>query len=96
MLRRQRRANSFLEELWPGSLETECMEEPCTFEEAREILRTTEKTVSTTQMLAAQGLQDEASQGHGGTQASESPLFLHCEHSKCWQNIGVRSPGDEE
>uniref|UniRef100_H0V548 Coagulation factor VII n=1 Tax=Cavia porcellus TaxID=10141 RepID=H0V548_CAVPO len=46
VLRRQRRANSFLEELWPGSLETECMEEPCTFEEAREILRTTEKTVT--------------------------------------------------
>ncbi|XP_008846641.1 coagulation factor VII [Nannospalax galili] len=44
VLYRQRRANSFLEELWLGSLERECKEEQCSFEEAREIFQTTERT----------------------------------------------------
>ncbi|XP_004858576.2 coagulation factor VII isoform X2 [Heterocephalus glaber] len=44
VLHRQRRANSLLEELWQGSLERECMEEQCSFEEAREIFRSTERT----------------------------------------------------
>ncbi|KAM5288082.1 coagulation factor VII [Ctenodactylus gundi] len=43
-LLRRRRANSFLEEMWPGSLERECREEWCSLEEAREIFRTPEKT----------------------------------------------------
>uniref|UniRef100_A0A8C8ZXC8 Coagulation factor VII n=1 Tax=Prolemur simus TaxID=1328070 RepID=A0A8C8ZXC8_PROSS len=46
VLRRERRANSFLEELRPGSLERECKEEQCSFEEAREIFRDTERTVT--------------------------------------------------
>ncbi|XP_062049907.1 coagulation factor VII [Lepus europaeus] len=44
VLRRQRRANSFLEELRPGSLERECKEELCSFEEAREVFQSTERT----------------------------------------------------
>ena len=35
-----------LEELWPGSLERECREELCSFEEAREIFQSEERTVS--------------------------------------------------
>lgn len=46
VLHRQRRANSFLEELRPGSLERECKEEQCSFEEAREIFKDLERTVS--------------------------------------------------
>lgn len=46
ILHRQRRANSLLEELWPGSLERECREELCSFEEAREIFKNLERTVS--------------------------------------------------
>ncbi|KAG3293450.1 coagulation factor VII [Ictidomys tridecemlineatus] len=45
VLRRQPRANSLMEELWPGSLERECKEEQCSFEEAREIFRSPERTV---------------------------------------------------
>lgn len=45
MLLRSRRANSFLEELKPASMERECVEERCDFEEAREILQTREATV---------------------------------------------------
>ncbi|GAA6229482.1 vitamin K-dependent protein C [Lates japonicus] len=45
MLLRSRRANSFLEELKPASMERECVEEKCDFEEAREIFETREATL---------------------------------------------------
>ncbi|MEQ2299859.1 hypothetical protein AMECASPLE_019232 [Ameca splendens] len=45
MLLRSRRANSFLEELKPASMERECVEERCDFEEAREIFQTREATL---------------------------------------------------
>ncbi|XP_044075676.1 vitamin K-dependent protein C [Siniperca chuatsi] len=45
MLLRSRRANSFLEELKPASMERECVEEKCSFEEAREIFQTREATL---------------------------------------------------
>ncbi|XP_070712026.1 coagulation factor X [Pempheris klunzingeri] len=44
VLIRQRRANSFLEEIKPGNMERECREEICNWEEAREIFENTEKT----------------------------------------------------
>ncbi|XP_010081488.1 PREDICTED: coagulation factor IX [Pterocles gutturalis] len=46
VLRRQKRANSNrLEEVIPGNLERECIEEKCSFEEAREVFENTEKTM---------------------------------------------------
>ncbi|KAK2896096.1 vitamin K-dependent protein C [Channa argus] len=45
MLLRSRRANSFLEELKAPSKERECIEEKCSFEEAREIFQTREATL---------------------------------------------------
>ncbi|XP_066565823.1 coagulation factor IX isoform X2 [Amia ocellicauda] len=42
---RRVRANSFLEEMYPGNLERECYEETCNFEEANEIFQTKEKTM---------------------------------------------------
>lgn len=45
ILGRVRRANSFLEEMKKGNLERECMEETCSFEEAREVFEDTAKTV---------------------------------------------------
>ncbi|XP_075333367.1 coagulation factor X isoform X1 [Odontesthes bonariensis] len=44
VLNRQRRANSFLEEMKQGNKERECMEERCNWEEAREIFENKEKT----------------------------------------------------
>ncbi|XP_064169644.1 prothrombin [Anguilla rostrata] len=41
---RARRANSFLEEVKPGDLERECLEEICDKEEAREVFEQTEPT----------------------------------------------------
>ncbi|XP_050757847.1 coagulation factor IX [Gymnogyps californianus] len=46
VLRRQKRANSNrLEEVIAGNLERECIEEKCSFEEAREVFENTEKTM---------------------------------------------------
>lgn len=47
VLARIRRANSFFfEELRKGNLERECMEEICSYEEAHEVFKDDEKTVS--------------------------------------------------
>ncbi|NWV29120.1 FA9 factor, partial [Origma solitaria] len=47
VLQRQRRANSNrLEEVIPGNLERECIEERCSYEEAREVFENEEKTVN--------------------------------------------------
>ncbi|XP_026539822.1 coagulation factor VII-like [Notechis scutatus] len=45
VLRIQKRANTFLEEILPGNLERECREEQCSFEEANEIFKSKEKTM---------------------------------------------------
>lgn len=49
VLRRLRRANSFLEEMKQGNIQRECREEICTYEEAREAFENDEKTVRTWQ-----------------------------------------------
>ncbi|KFP33120.1 Vitamin K-dependent protein C, partial [Colius striatus] len=46
VLRIQKRANSFLEELKAGSVERECIQETCDFEEASEIFETREATLN--------------------------------------------------
>ncbi|NXF63924.1 FA7 factor, partial [Ciccaba nigrolineata] len=45
VLKVHKRANYFLEEIRPGNLERECNEEKCSFEEAKEIFHSQEKTV---------------------------------------------------
>lgn len=58
-MERQRRANSFFEEIKLGSLERECIEELCSYEEAREIYGDLERTVSNIGLgenLLSQGL----------------------------------------
>lgn len=45
-LRRSRRANYLLEELLRGNLERECMEEKCSYEEAKEIFALPQQLVS--------------------------------------------------
>ncbi|XP_011835897.1 PREDICTED: vitamin K-dependent protein C [Mandrillus leucophaeus] len=46
VLRIRKRANSFLEELRPSSLERECVEEICDFEEAKEIFQNVDDTAA--------------------------------------------------
>ncbi|KAM9128246.1 coagulation factor X-like [Pangshura tecta] len=45
VLKIRKRANQFLEEIHPGNLERECTEEICSFEEAKEIFQSQEKTM---------------------------------------------------
>ncbi|XP_067394926.1 coagulation factor IX-like isoform X2 [Emydura macquarii macquarii] len=45
VLKIRKRANQFLEEIHPGNLERECIEETCSFEEAKEIFQSQEKTM---------------------------------------------------
>lgn len=45
VLTRRRRANSFMEEFKKGNMERECVEERCSWEEAREIFEDVQKTV---------------------------------------------------
>lgn len=45
VLKDHKRANYFLEEIRPGNLERECNEEECSFEEAKDICHSQEKTV---------------------------------------------------
>ncbi|MBN3322967.1 TMG3 protein, partial [Atractosteus spatula] len=45
LLRRLRRANGFLEEFRQGSIERECVEESCSFEEAKEVFENKERTM---------------------------------------------------
>ncbi|NXG63081.1 FAXD protein, partial [Hemiprocne comata] len=46
VLKVHKRANYFLEEIRPGNLERECNEEKCSFEEAKEIFHSQEKTLN--------------------------------------------------
>lgn len=45
ILIRRRRANSMFEEMKKGNMERECIEERCSYEEAREIFEDVKKTV---------------------------------------------------
>lgn len=47
VLKRFPRANEFLEELRQGTIERECMEEICSYEEVKEVFENKEKTACT-------------------------------------------------
>lgn len=53
VLIRAKRANSFLEEMKPGNLERECLEEICDHEEAREVFEKPQPTVRQLQTLVS-------------------------------------------
>ncbi|KAM6127538.1 vitamin K-dependent protein C [Phoenicopterus ruber ruber] len=75
VLKIQKRANSFLEELKPGAVERECIEEQCDFEEASEIFETKEATL------------DFWSKYVDGDQCDPQP----CSNGICKDNIGKYS-----
>lgn len=62
LLKRQPRANSFLEEIKQGNIERECREEVCTYEEAREAFENNEKTSEFWKDYTS-GLQGDTSSG---------------------------------
>uniref|UniRef100_A0A8D0L9Q7 Vitamin K-dependent protein C n=1 Tax=Sphenodon punctatus TaxID=8508 RepID=A0A8D0L9Q7_SPHPU len=72
VLKIQKRANTFLEEVKPGSLERECVEETCNLEEASEIFETREATLNFWTKYV------------DGDQCASSP----CVNGTCLDNIG--------
>uniref|UniRef100_A0A8C3ILG7 Proline rich and Gla domain 1 n=1 Tax=Chrysemys picta bellii TaxID=8478 RepID=A0A8C3ILG7_CHRPI len=64
VLKRYPRANGFLEELKQGNIERECIEENCTYEEAREAFENDDKTREFWKGHANGGLQGESNTGH--------------------------------
>lgn len=53
VLKRFPRANEFLEELRQGTIERECMEEICSYEEVKEVFENKEKTACTALLLGS-------------------------------------------
>ncbi|NXA54662.1 PROC protein, partial [Nothocercus julius] len=84
VLKIQKRANSFLEELKPGSLERECKEEQCDFEEASEIYETREATALGFPVSLSDGDQCEPKPCSNGTCKDNIGKFS-CICSKGWE-----------
>lgn len=74
VLKIQKRANSFLEELKPGSYQRECVEEQCDFEEASEIFETREATVSYSDIKRKAGKTQRMCNGCGSNKANPRVL----------------------
>ncbi|KAM4858985.1 LOW QUALITY PROTEIN: vitamin K-dependent protein C [Thomomys bottae] len=81
VLRIQKRSNSFLEEVRPGNLERECVEEVCDFEEAKEIFQDVDATLIFWTKY------------YDGDQCEAPPLdhpcdSACCEHGECMDGMG--------
>uniref|UniRef100_A0A673V784 Proline rich and Gla domain 3 n=1 Tax=Suricata suricatta TaxID=37032 RepID=A0A673V784_SURSU len=74
VLKRFPRANEFLEELRQGTIERECMEEVCSYEEVKEVFEDKEKTACTVLelVLGAGGASGIARAGPGISDQSEA------------------------
>uniref|UniRef100_A0A8C9QAB8 Vitamin K-dependent protein C n=1 Tax=Spermophilus dauricus TaxID=99837 RepID=A0A8C9QAB8_SPEDA len=81
VLRIRKRANTFLEELRPGSLERECTEEICDFEEAKEIFQNVDDTLA----FWSKYFDGDQCEGAPSEHQCTSPC---CEHGTCIDGIG--------
>lgn len=88
LLKRFPRANGFLEEIRQGTIERECIEEVCSYEEVKEVFENKEKTVRLS-CAAPQCMWEgsllsrlETEGKHEGT-ASPLPFVLFCLQAAC-------------
>ncbi|XP_029282560.1 prothrombin [Cottoperca gobio] len=88
LLFRSRRANSIFEEMKPGNLERECVEEICDHEEAREVFEQTDKTeVFWTKYLDCKGSQMTRTQDNIN-------IIRQCIEGQCISGTGVNYEGN--
>ncbi|XP_051019322.1 LOW QUALITY PROTEIN: vitamin K-dependent protein C [Acomys russatus] len=78
---RAKRANSFLEEMRPGNMERECMEEICDFEEAQEIFQNVDETLTFWNKY------------FDGDQCTAPPLDHQCDSPCCGHGTCIDSLG---
>uniref|UniRef100_A0A8C3PAB4 Coagulation factor VII n=1 Tax=Chrysemys picta bellii TaxID=8478 RepID=A0A8C3PAB4_CHRPI len=76
LLKRQRRANSFFEELKIGSLQRECFEEVCSYEEAREIFQDVKRTMEFWQNYVDANQCDSNPCQNGGTCVDQFQAYV--------------------
>ncbi|XP_023375150.1 vitamin K-dependent protein C isoform X2 [Otolemur garnettii] len=81
VLRLHKRANTFLEELRPSSLERECTEEICDFEEAKEIFQNVDDTLA----FWSKYVDGDQCAARPSEHLCASPC---CGHGKCTDGIG--------
>ncbi|ELW62211.1 vitamin K-dependent protein C isoform X2 [Tupaia chinensis] len=81
VLRIRKRANTFLEELRPSSLERECVEEKCDFEEAKEIFQDVDDTLA----FWSQYVDGDQCAAPPSEHPCTSPC---CRHGVCTDGIG--------
>uniref|UniRef100_A0A8C5JMY9 Vitamin K-dependent protein C n=1 Tax=Junco hyemalis TaxID=40217 RepID=A0A8C5JMY9_JUNHY len=86
VLRIQKRSNTFLEELKPGSVERECVEERCDFEEASEIFETREETQLSFPTSVSDGDQCKPNPCSNGT-CKDSIGKFSCICNKGWEGV---------
>uniref|UniRef100_A0A672HTZ9 Prothrombin n=1 Tax=Salarias fasciatus TaxID=181472 RepID=A0A672HTZ9_SALFA len=91
VLVRNRRANQMFEEMKPGNLERECVEEICDHEEAREVFEQTDKTVRQHFTLSF-------THNCKGTEIARTPqtveLVRHCIEGQCISGQGLNYEGN--
>uniref|UniRef100_A0AAQ4Q5R8 Prothrombin n=1 Tax=Gasterosteus aculeatus aculeatus TaxID=481459 RepID=A0AAQ4Q5R8_GASAC len=88
LLPRSRRANQMFEEIKPGNLERECVEEICDHEEAREVFEQTEKTENFwTKYLDCKGTQMTRTQHNIN-------IVRQCVEGQCISSSGVNYEGN--
>ncbi|XP_051283059.1 prothrombin [Dicentrarchus labrax] len=88
VLVRSRRANQLFEEVKPGNLERECVEEICDHEEAREVFEQTDKTENFwTKYLDCEGTKKIRTQ-------QNINIVRQCIEGQCISGTGVNYEGD--
>lgn len=85
VLKRFPRANEFLEELRQGTIERECMEEICSYEEVKEVFENKEKTACTTLGLGSGRRYDLGNENRSETWQDYHPSLPPA----CWSPKGM-------
>lgn len=94
LLKRFPRANGFLEEIRQGTIERECMEEVCSYEEVKEVFENKEKTVRLS-CPAPRCMWEGSHLSRAGDRREaqgEQPLLPPLSSSGCWQHVVASFP----